>query len=54
MADSANDQYSNDRKTPPAKSGEESTRVSASQEGIWSAVKEALRGSHRNYTEGSV
>lgn len=53
MADSANEQYQNDQK-PEGASGEVSSRVSADEEGIWSAIKESLRGSHRNYTEGSI
>ena len=28
--------------------------VNPNEEGFWSAVKEALRGSHRNYTEGPI
>jgi putative MATE family efflux protein len=54
MADSANEQYSNDQNAKHASKAEDSASVNTAQEGIWSAVKEALRGSHRNYTEGSI
>src|SRR5678815_1842843 len=47
MADSAKEQYSN------AQSAGLSSSTSAEQ-GIWSAIWEALRGSHRNYTEGPI
>src|SRR5215510_6504676 len=45
MADSAEENYS------PAQSPMSAT---SEDDGIWSAVKEALRGSHRNYTVGPI
>src|SRR5690242_11483209 len=45
MADSAEENYS------PAQSAVGAT---SEEQGIWSAVKEALRGSHRNYTVGPI
>ena len=53
MADSAKEEYSG----APATVLEVSTTSSASntaEEGMWSAVKESLRGSHRNYTVGPI
>ena len=45
MSDSASDNLSDARAAAP---------INAVDEGIWNAIKEALRGSHRNYTEGPV
>ena len=53
MADPAKDEYSG----APATVLQVSTTSSASntaEEGMWSAVKESLRGSHRNYTVGPI
>jgi putative MATE family efflux protein len=44
MADSAEENYSH----------AQSTGATNEEQGIWSAVKEALRGSHRNYTVGPI
>jgi putative MATE family efflux protein len=45
MADSASDNLSDAHAASP---------VNPVDEGIWTAIKEALRGSHRNYTEGPI
>jgi hypothetical protein len=53
MADTAKEDYS----VATATVREASTTPSAgntAEEGIWSAIKEALRGSHRNYTVGPI
>jgi len=53
MADPAKEEYSG----APATVLEVSTTSSArntAEEGMWSAVKESLRGSHRNYTVGPI
>ena len=53
MADSAKEQYSNASETvmpAPATLHD----LESLDEGIWSAIKEALRGSHRNYTVGPI
>src|SRR3954469_21445754 len=53
MADSAKEEYSNAPRTAevtPAALHD----VGSADEGIWSAIKESLRGSHRNYTVGPI
>src|SRR5512138_1072207 len=45
MADSAEDDYANVQSTPVAQDDSQT---------IWSAIKEAIRGSHRNYTVGPI
>src|SRR5881396_2044049 len=55
MADSAKEEYSNAKGSPLASSGEAPAgTLATADEGIWSAIKEALRGSHRNYTIGPI
>src|SRR4029079_15851097 len=49
MADSAKEAYSN---APASELTPEHSSIA--DEGIWSGIKEALRGSHRNYTEGAI
>ncbi|HEY6804444.1 MAG TPA: MATE family efflux transporter [Pyrinomonadaceae bacterium] len=44
MADPAKDEYSN----------VESASSAQLDQGLWPAIKEALKGSHRNYTEGPI
>jgi putative MATE family efflux protein len=53
MADSAKEEYSNAPRTvdgAPASLHD----VGSADKGIWSAIKESLRGSHRNYTVGPI
>jgi putative MATE family efflux protein len=45
MADSAKDEYSN---------VESASSLGQSDQRLWPAIKEALKGSHRNYTEGPI
>lgn len=45
MSDSASDNVSDARAA---------SSLNPADEGIWTAIKEALRGSHRNYTEGPI
>lgn len=49
MADSANDESLNEH-GPVAGDGTNAPP----DEGLWSAIKESLRGSHRNYTQGPI
>lgn len=55
MADSAEDGCSDLTVKPVVARTEMSVNaVNTADDGIWSAIKEALRGSHRNYTEGPI
>jgi len=50
MADSATDEYPNAQDG----SSENQSAPNVTDEGMWTAIKEALKGSHRNYTEGPI
>ena len=54
MADSAEEEYSNAQSAGLSSSLETQARNTSAEQGIWSAIWEALRGSHRNYTEGPI
>jgi len=54
MADSAKEEYSNAQSAGLSSSLETQARNTSAEQGIWSAIWEALRGSHRNYTEGPI
>ena len=55
MADSAKEEYSNAQSAGLSSSRETQARNTSAEQGIWSAIWEALRGgSHRNYTEGPI
>ena len=52
MADSAKEAYSNAPASVASHTGDHSGENT--DDGIWSAIKEAVRGSHRNYTVGPI
>jgi len=54
MADSAEEEYSNAQSAGLSSSLETQARNTSAEQGILAAIWEALRGSHRNYTEGPI
>jgi putative MATE family efflux protein len=54
MADSAKEEYSNAQSAGLSSSLETQARNTSAEQGILAAIWEALRGSHRNYTEGPI
>src|SRR5436190_9674989 len=54
MIDSTSEQHSNEQPAMIGVGMEGSASVAFPDQGIWPGIKEALRGSHRNYTQGPI